>query len=244
MRIAKISFISLFLSLSAPVFAGLNDLPAELLFLIADHIKGSRDCSKDASVFSDLDHFSSVSREMRGKLVSDDYSRKSIQTLKRSLLPKAKTDAGYEFTRRVDLELRFKEEFQGEIWQEPSREEQPGLIWFPLERDAKDNLFYADFLNAEARCDQHATALGLSIVLPTKIQVEGLFQAMKWKNNGYFPQILPQLDQVGFSWSSDFVSEDSAIVYLGNLGQIIDLDLNAEALVRCVLVPRRPTLGF
>lgn len=238
MKLALFIGLSLLASALIPARAtaepGLESLPFDPLVLIARHLETQ----------TDFRNLALVSKTIYNSLTEGDEEIRRRKARVRSqiadlLNPRQRTLNGAVFTRRTDLEWRFREHVTGEIWQEPSQNGFPGLIWFPSPIENR-KFVKRTFLEAADYCVDLGRVLGIPLREPLSREWSQLVDWMRDPESQlYKPQILKNIQGVFWTGSSRNASEGFAAAFNAKKGHggLVFYHVLRSFRVRCVLQP-------
>ena len=197
----------------------------------------------------DLAHFSQASKAILQKMTHSHSTDVTVlvnelRKMQIEKLPKARHSvSGAVFTRRLDLEHKFKKVIKGEIWQEPDfSSTEPGNIWFQIQNTVEEEDYgegpqpeAATFKNAPEHCAAKGRALGVEgIQVPSAEAITRFVDLMGGKH--YKREILPDLWKPVLVWTTSISGdhdESQGIVFLGSTGQTSHQDLQEKMTLRC-----------
>ncbi|MBI2711597.1 MAG: hypothetical protein HYX41_01870 [Bdellovibrio sp.] len=232
MKLNVLLFLFQFLSSFALAGPGLEDLPFDPLALIASHLDSHTDFRSlglvSKAIYRSLTDGDESTRQKKARV------RKQIADI---LNPRVSTLSGAVFTRRTDLEWRYREHVTGEIWQEPSQNGFPGLIWFPTEKE-NQNFLVQTFEGAQEYCLERSRVLGIPLRVALDEEWTHLAELMKNPvSQQYKPQILKNLE--GIFWTGSSVNSTFGVVFDGRRkkGKCAHYHVVRPFRVRCALQP-------
>jgi hypothetical protein len=201
------------------------------LKLLENQLKLSKNETEAAEKIAKLESERKIAEETKRLLEEENTRLRKLEELE-ELSEKRKTETGFEFTRRKELEAKNrlrpieKRMPEGEIWQDPS-----GMIWFDVAADGMD------WNTAMKYCQDRGG------VLPDKDDFFRLREYMGAENQrevfkapkGYKEQILPNLKRREF-WLSSVSKADRSFFFNGVNGGVYYVGRRSEGAVRCVLL--------